>query len=246
MTNIGSKRSKRTKGSNGPESRLPTIGTVTKVFTRRETDDSGPDAFSNHEANVQLHTGAEEPRRIPVHQDFPGTAGVPKKGDFVRIAYLQGRTESGVIVGYAYNVDENRPPVAEPGHWRRKFDTGGDEHIYVEAERTDHGEIDPGNDDYDVYRIAKKEDGLSDPTTQIALDNSGSSPHVRIETDGDITISAGGDVLIDEGGTATPVLTENAVFEYEDTGDTGDGSASPTTKTTSTVSNGEVTETEIE
>lgn len=65
--------------------------------------------------------------------------------------------------------------------------------------------------------------------------------------DGDITInSKGGDVKIKEGGTAKKVLTEDAVFEYEDTGDSSDGSAGSTVKTTSKVSNSEKTEVELE
>lgn len=247
MTNFGKGRSDSASMAGGPDGRLPVTGEVTSVWTRTTTDDSGSDAPSNHEASVRLQTQDDQPRRFPIHQDFPGTAGVPKKGDFVRVAYVQSYTESPVIVGYAYtDDDDNRPPIAQPGHWRRRFETGGSEDIFVEAERIDHAEIDPGTNDYDVFRIAKKSDGLSDPSTQVAIDDSGSNPHVKIETDGDITISAGGDVVIDEGGTTKSVLTEDAIFEYEQRIDTGNGSGGTTTETTTTVSNGEITETEIE
>lgn len=217
-----------------------TLGEVREVFTRSTTDDSGDDAFSNHEARVLFVSQQHEPRRIPIHQDFPGTAGVPKVGDQVRVEYLHGRTDSPIITGYAY-TRANRPPLAREGHWRREFND-----LYIEAERSDHNAIDPGTDDYDVIRLAKKSDGLSNPTTQVAIDDSGSTTQVKIETDGDITISAGGDVVIDEGGSTKSVLTEDAVFQYEQRVDTSDGSGGTTTQTTTTVSNGETTQTQIE
>lgn len=222
----------------GKSARLPRIGEVVSIWTRTTTDDTGPDSPTNHEASVLLDE-FEEPRRLPIHQDFPGTAGVPIPGDAVRIEYMGGVSESPVITGYAYTNDI-RPPLAEQGHWRRKFGS-----LYLEAEKTDHSAL-SSSSEYNVVRMAKKPDGLSDPTTQVAIDDSGGTVQVKIETDGDITISAGGDVVIDEGGTTKAVLTEDAVFEYEDTGDTSDGSATPTTKQTTTVSNGETTQTQIE
>lgn len=80
----------------------------------------------------------------------------------------------------------------------------------------------------------------------ITVEETASGYSVSIDVDGDVSISAGGNVTIDEGGTAKKLLTEDAIFEYDDTGDTSDGSASATTKTTTTVSNSETTETEIE
>jgi len=70
--------------------------------------------------------------------------------------------------------------------------------------------------------------------------------NVSIDVAGDVTISAPGDIVIDQGDTPKQVLTEDAVFEYEDTGDTGSGAGPTETKTTTTVSNGEVTTTEID
>jgi hypothetical protein len=69
---------------------------------------------------------------------------------------------------------------------------------------------------------------------------------ITLKTDGDIRLKAGGDIVIEQDGTPKPVLTEDATFEYEDTGDTSDGSATAETKTTTTVSNGETTDTKVD
>jgi hypothetical protein len=64
---------------------------------------------------------------------------------------------------------------------------------------------------------------------------------------GDISIEATqGNVYLSEGGTPKKILTEDAVFEYQQRIDTKDGSGGTSTKTTTKVSNGETTEVEVE
>jgi hypothetical protein len=216
------------------ESRRTTLGIVQKVMAHTDPNDK-----INHQVNVKLINSDEEPRNVQIHQSRMDSVYVPRKGDFVAVSFLNSKTQDPYISGYAYS-SQQRAPLAEAGHWRHRF---GDEspYLFVEAEKADHSAGAPN-----VVRLAKKPDGLSDPSTKVEIDDSGSTTQVNIETDGDINISAGGNVVIDEGGTAKKVLTEDAVFEYEDTGDTSDGSAGTTTKTTTKVSNNEVTETEIE
>lgn len=214
--------------------RDPAIGVVQKVFEHDETDD-----FSNHEVNVRLVNNEEELRRLPVHVDRNGHTNVPQKGDAVEVGFLGSDGQSAFVSNYVY-TGTDRAPLARSGHYRHEFGDS-EPYLYIEAEPADHTAGTP-----DVVRLAKKEDGLSDPTTQVAIDDSGASTEVKIETDGDITISAGGDVVIDEGGSAKSVLTEDAVFEYEQRVDTEDGSGGTQTKTTTKVSNNETTETEME
>jgi hypothetical protein len=92
-------------------------------------------------------------------------------------------------------------------------------------------------------RIAKKSSDTGTPSAEVTIDDTGT---ISIETDGDVDISAGGDVVIDEQGSAKSVLTEDAVFEFQQREDTSDGSGGTVTRTTSTVSNGETTKTDIE
>lgn len=215
------------------------LGIVSKVFAHTDEDD-----YFNHEANVILTHNEEELRRLPIHVTQRGEAVVPEVGEMVTIDFLSNNTQSAYISGYAYN-NEDRPPLARPGHWRQRFGPEDGPYLFFEAEPADHSAGTP-----DIVRMGKKPDGLSDPTTTVEIDDSGSSTEVSIETDGDITLKADGDIVVDNGGTPKSVLTEDAVFEYEDTTiedtDDGSGSETTTTKETTTVVNDEVTSTEID
>jgi len=221
---------------NQRESFQTTIGFVTKVFEHDGTEDT----FSNHEVNVQLKSLDEELKRLPIHTEHNGTIYVPQKNDAVEIGFLKGQTQRPFVSNVVYTT-EKRAPLARSGQYRQEFGPDEGEKLYFEAERKDHAAGDPN-----VIRIGKKPDGLSDPTTTVEVDDSGDTPKINIETDGDISLSADGDIIIENGDTPKSVLTEDAVFEYEQRIDTDDGSGGTTTKTTTTVSNGESTSTQID
>jgi len=92
----------------------------------------------------------------------------------------------------------------------------------------------------------------SNKVEKFSIEYTGTGYEVTLDVDGDIDIlskggdvnirSESGDIYIDKGGSTKKVLTEDAVFEYEDT----DGDGNTSTKTTSKVSNGETTEVELE
>lgn len=204
----------------GIEGRMPILGEVTQVWTRQSTADDGPDSFSNHEANVLLQSDAEEPRRFAIHQDFATTAAIPKPGDFVRVEYVQGTTERPVITGYAYTREDNRPPLAKTGHWRQQFDS-----LFLEGERTDHDHINVA-DDYDVLRLAQKSDGLSNPTTEIGIDDSTDipsefRPEARTLTDGRIKLDHTENATIEIDHNISKLDTPGSLFEVDDTNDYG-------------------------
>lgn len=200
------------------------FGKVVKVFEHTATDDD-----SNFEVNVILRDEDKERRRLPIMTARKGEIAPPETGDNVIVGFLDGEGEAPIVLGNLYDI-ENRPPLGRAGMYRLKRGS-----LYLEA-----------HEDGDWARLSKKSADDGTPTTKVEIDDSGANPVVNIETDGDINISAGGDVVIDEGGTAKKVLTEDAVFEYEQRVDTGDGSGGTTTQTTTTVSNNETTETEIE
>lgn len=214
-------------------SRNATIGSVVKVFEHTDPEDN-----SNHEVNVLLRDGGKEPRRIPVMSNHHGEAIVPQKGDFVLIEFLDGASDAPVVTDVVQN-DKRRAPLARAGHWRHEFGPERTESLYIEAEPADHGQGEPN-----VIRIAKKPDGLSDPTVAVELDDSGDSPVVRIQgdadldiaVDGDVSISAGGDVVIDQGGSSKKVATE----DHTHTVSQSDGGTTTTSKPD------DVTSTEIE
>lgn len=179
------------------QTRSSVLGVVTKVIEHTSSDD-----FSNHEVNVKLANEDEEFRNVPIHVNRNGHIRVPQKGDFVEISFLTSKTQVPYVTGFAYS-NERRAPLGRAGHWRHRFGESSP-YLYVEAEPSDHSAGTP-----DVVRLAKKSDGLSDPSTKIELDDSGNTTKVNIETDGDITLSADGDIVIDEGGTATPVAKQD-------------------------------------
>lgn len=161
------------------QQRNAVMGIVTKVFEHTETDDD-----SNHEVNVQLVSREEEFRRIPVHTTRQSQVYVPQKGDFVEVGFMLGNTQRPYVANHAHSFQQ-RAPLARQGHWRHKF---GDEspYVYLEAEPSDHEGTgkDPESNTLsnppERFRIAVKEDGLSDPSARIELDTSDSDPVIRL------------------------------------------------------------------
>jgi hypothetical protein len=215
----------------GEEVQLPQTGVVTKVY--EHTDPS--DKWNFH---VDVRIGPDDhPRKVPVAVSAPELIAPPRSEshedgpDMVLVQYLDDdETQRPIVTNILYNrVD--RPPLGAEGMLRVRRSP-----LYAEIA-----------DDGSFARISKKSSDAASPDAQVEIDNTGA---ITIETDGDINISAGGDVVIDEGGSAKSVLTEDAVFEYEDTTisdtDDGSGTSSTTTKTTTKVSNNETTETEVE
>lgn len=227
-------QSKYLRRKNNEESWQNVIGFVTKVHEHDGTEDT----ISNHEVNVQLASRDEEVKRVPIHTKHNGSVYVPQKGDAVELGFLKSKTQRPYVANVVY-TDENRAPLARSGHFRRQFgdEEAGGPFLFFEAETADHSAGDP-----EVLRMGKKPDGLSDPTTSVEIDDSGSTTQINIETDGDINLTADGNIVIDNGDTPKSVLTEDAVFEYED--ELSDGSTD--TKTTTKVSNGETTSTQID
>jgi hypothetical protein len=206
--------------------RQPTVGQVQEVFAR---DGSG-ERPSNHEVTVSAPPGPNPTQtyeRRPVLTSTSGVVSTPQADDLVLLVFPI-RNDEPIVVGNLYgDQDENRAPEGAADVIRL---TRGD--LYLEL-------LGDGSE----ARIARKNSDTGTPTAEVTIDDSGT---VSIETDGDVNISAGGDVVIDENGTAKSVLTEDAVFEFQQRVDTGNGTGGTVTKTTTTVSNGETTETDIE
>lgn len=173
--------------------RDPLLAVVTKVFEHTSSDD-----FQNHEVNARAIHNEEEFREIPVHTTRHGHAHVPRVGDPVEINFLGSSTQSPYVSG-GVHLAKKRAPLAREGHWRHRF---GDlsPYLFVEAEKSDHSAGAP-----DVVRIAKKSDGLSDPTDMVEIDDSGTTTVVNIETDGEIHINGDAQGLITDIDTTTDV-----------------------------------------
>lgn len=213
------------------------FGRVSKVWDKQSDDiDEG-----NIELNVLTRSQKNELRRVPLtHFDHSGHVSVPQEGDPIILDYASGRGRAPVAVASTHNEeDSHRAPNALEGHWRHEW-PGESDNVYLEAEPGDGSGGMP-----DLVRMGIKPGGIQQPTTEVAVDNSGSSPQIRIETDGDIELNADGDILIStDSGTPTPVAKQNHTHDYEDTGDTDSGGSGSTTKT-STKPNEDPTETQI-
>lgn len=106
--------------------------------------------------------------------------------------------------------------------------------------------IDQANNDAESTMLLYGRRDRDGPVEKIAVEATDAGYEITADVQGDVTLSAGGNIVIEQGGTAKQVLTEDARFEYEDTGDTSGGGAGTTTKTTTTVSNGEKTDVKID
>jgi len=131
----------------------PELGRVTKVYEHTALDDN-----SNFEANVKLRDSDKERRRVPIATTpFLGAMSVPEVGATVLVDFLDGESDSPVIVGIIHN-SEDRAPLGQEGIYRLR--KGG---LYFEM-----------HPDGNWVRMAKKSVDDGEPSAKIELDDTGS------------------------------------------------------------------------
>jgi len=162
------------------------------VVVNEHTD---PDDTVNHEVNVLLRDGNKELRGVPVAIERSGQAVVPETGDTVLIQYLGGLTDAPIVTAMLATPSD-RPPLGREGHWRYEFGADRSEPLYIEAEQSDHSAGAP-----DTIRIARKPDGLSDPTSTIEIDDSMAEPTITVRSTGPVIVEDddGATIEIDDG-----------------------------------------------
>lgn len=203
----------------------PTPGRVTQVYEKEDNElETG-----NIEVNVLTNDNGHEFRRVPVlATDHSGHIAVPEVGDHVIVDFTLGRGRQPIVVGAGF-TDEDRAPHARAGHWRHEWGDEGSDRLYLEAEPSDGSAGEP-----DVVRFGIKPDGISEPTTEVAVDNTDSDTTIRLDTDGDVTINADGQVLIEStDGAATALAPADHTHDYSwsdsgGSGTTGSTNESPT------------------
>jgi len=191
------------------------FGQVTKVWDK-ETDEIEE---GNIEVNIKTVSNDNEYRRIPLtFFDHSGHVSVPRVGDPIVIDFTSGKGNTPVAVASSHDDrDEHRAPNAREGHWRHEW-PGENDNVYLEAEPSDSSGGVP-----DVVRMGIKPSGLEEATTEVAVDNSGSEPQIKIETDGDITLDADGDILINTSEGTGPVARQGHTHDYTWSDDGGSG-----------------------
>lgn len=149
--------------------RHPELGTVTGVHP----SDGGDDP--NHQVTVKLRGSGVELQRVAVAVDRLGAAVLPREGELVLVAFVDGDLNAPVVVGSLYD-DQIQPPEAGPL-----------EIVYQP----------PDDEDSAVRRLHIELPGgslitLEDET--LTVDWGGSS--IVVARGGDVTISAGGNIKL--------------------------------------------------
>lgn len=186
------------------------LGKVTAVYDKTSDDyEEG-----NIEVNVQSRTVDHEFREIPVIcSDHSGHTYVPQKGDYAVVEWMMGRGRQPVVIGMT-PTDQDRSPNARAGHWRHEFRHENiADNLYLEAEPRDRSAGDP-----ETVRMAIKEGGLAEPSTELGIDHSpaldGEKPIVRALTDGHIEFET-----TDEGHFDLTVNREDITVRIDQEGD---------------------------
>jgi uncharacterized protein involved in type VI secretion and phage assembly len=78
---------------------------VTSIFPHSNTGDK-----DNYECNVRLKNADVELRKVPIATQCIGFVDIPRVGDLVLLAFINGDINAPVVIGRLYN-DEDRPPV---------------------------------------------------------------------------------------------------------------------------------------
>ena len=166
--------------------RGPELGIVTTVFPK-DSDGSA----NNHQVNVRLRSSSVELQRAPVAVGRPGLSLLPREGDLVVVAFLNGDINTPVVIGSVYD-NELRPPTAGP--LDVVYQPPDDEDSGV---RRFHLELPGGN----LITIDDEKLHIESGGTAVTITRDGdialkSAAKVTIESQGDIVFDAGGNLQL--------------------------------------------------
>ena len=153
--------------------RTSLLGVVTAIFAHEAKDDS-----NNYEASIRLKHEDLELTRVPIATDHRGAASLPVVGDLVLVQFIDGDLNQPVITGRFYHED-NRPPLQKAGDVMFEQRYGDDANPKLNQLRFGaDGAI------YLQHDVTKPED------------NSEAKATIKIEPNGDVTISANQKLII--------------------------------------------------
>ena len=187
--------------------RMPELGVVSSVFAKE--DDSGD---GNHQVNVTLRGSGLELQRVSVAVGRAGWSALPRTGDLVVVAFLDGDLNSAVVLGTIYD-NTLRPPKAAP--LDVVYQPPDDEDSSV---RRLHLEM-PGG-----CTITYGDDKLSVTSggTEVVVEKDGD---VSIKSAGNVKIESQGDISLEAGGKLTMKAQQDASLAGMSTTVEGQGSA---------------------
>lgn len=165
---------------------LPELGVVTSIFPHASAGDK-----DNYECNVRLKSadGELELRKVPIATQCIGLVGIPRIGDLVLLAFINGDINAPIVIGRLYN-DEDRPPPnnAEEVVYVPPYSRTPDvRRIYLEF---------PGGM---IFRITDDEVDVNAGDTKVIIQRSGdviieSKANINVKAEGDATLKAKGNM----------------------------------------------------
>jgi uncharacterized protein involved in type VI secretion and phage assembly len=166
--------------------RLPELGVVSSAFSKEDDSSDG-----NHQVNVTLRGSGVELQRASVAVGRAGWSALPRAGDLVVVAFVDGDLNAPVVLGTVYD-NTLRPPKATP--LEVVYQPPDDEDPAV---RRLHLELPGGSS------VTYGDDALTVTSggTEIVVQKDGdvsikSAGNVTIESQGDINLEAAGNVSI--------------------------------------------------
>ncbi len=166
--------------------RWPELGVVSSAFSMEDESSDG-----NHQINVRLRGSGLELQRAAVAVDRAGWSALPREGDLVVVAYLDGDLNAPVVLGTVYD-NTLRPPKAAP--LELVYQPPDDEdtsvrRVYIEL--PSGSSITYGDDKFTI----------SSGGTEVIVEKDGdisikSAGNVKIESQGDISLDASGNVSV--------------------------------------------------
>ena len=163
---------------------FPELAVVTSIFPHSSAGDK-----DNYECNARLKNSDIELRKVPIATQCIGLVGIPRVGDLVLIAFINGDINAPIVIGRLYN-DEDRPPLNE-----------AEEVVYVPpyTENTDLRRIYlefPGGM---VLRVTDDEVDVNAGETKVVIQRDGdivieSKANISIKADGDTTVKSKGNM----------------------------------------------------
>jgi len=164
---------------------LPELGVVTSIFPHSSASDK-----DNYECNVRLKNADVELRKVPIATQCIGLVGIPRVGDLVLLAFINGDINAPIVIGRLYN-DEDRPPL-----------NNAEEVVYIPPYarnpnvRRIYLEFPEGM----TFRITDDEVDVNAGETKVIIQRNGD---VIIESKANINVKAEGDTTLKSKGNMT-------------------------------------------
>ena len=164
---------------------LPELGVVTSIFPHSSASDK-----DNYECNVRLKNADVELRKVPIATQCIGLVGIPRVGDLVLLAFINGDINAPIVIGRLYN-DEDRPPLNK-----------AEEVVYIPpyARNPDVRRIYLEFPEGMIFRITDDEVDVNAGETKVIIQRNGD---VIIESKANISVKAEGDATLKSKGNMT-------------------------------------------